>query len=91
MENYGHLRAGDRMGLAPACVSVYYRCVMVTQNYSVRLEPALVRRLDRLAEAMTAELSGVKVTRTQALRMTVELGLAQAETKFGVAKAKPKR
>jgi predicted transcriptional regulator len=63
---------------------------MVTQNYSVRLEPNLVQRLDRLAEAMTEQMAGVRVTRTQALRMAVELGLSQAETKFSVTKMKPK-
>ena len=63
---------------------------MVTQNYSVRLEPELVERLDRLAEAMSKQLAGVKVTRTQALRMAVEIGLEQAEAKFGFTKTKPK-
>lgn len=65
---------------------------MVTQNYSIRLEPELVKRLDRLAEAMSEHV-GVKVSRTQALRAAVEAGLAQAEQKFGITgpKRKPKK
>lgn len=64
---------------------------MVTQNYSVRLEPELVARLDRVAAAMSRQLAGVKVSRTQAIRMALETGLAQAEERFGVAKPKRKR
>ena len=63
---------------------------MVTQNYSIRLEPELVERLDRLAQAMTESI-GVKVSRTQALRAAVEAGLAQTEAKFRITTAKPKR
>lgn len=69
-------------------MSLYYSSRMVTQNYSVRLEPEIVTRLDRLAEAMSRELAGVKVNRTQTLRMAIELGLAQAESKFGITRAK---
>lgn len=64
---------------------------MVTQNYSIRLEPELVARLDRLAEAMSRQLAGVKISRTQALKAAVELGLAQAEGQFGITKPKRKR
>lgn len=63
---------------------------MVTQNYSIRLEPELVERLDRLAEAMS-ETVGVKVSRTQALRAAVEAGLGQAEVKFGITATKRKK
>ena len=60
-------------------------------NFSIRLEDDLVKRLEALAEAMTRAVHGAKVTRSQALRAALEAGVPVLEEKFGVAGKKRKR
>ena len=61
---------------------------MVTKLITVRLDTDLIKRLDRLAQAMQkqSEIVGLKVTRTQAITTAVTMGLDQAEETFAVKK-----
>ena len=63
---------------------------MVTKLITVRLETDLIKRLDRLAQAMQkqSEIVGLKVTRTQAITTAVAMGLDQAEATFAVTPKK---
>jgi predicted transcriptional regulator len=57
-------------------------------NFSIRLEDDMVKRIDRLAAAMTEAAAGAKVTRSQALRAALDTGVPALEKRFGIASPK---
>jgi predicted transcriptional regulator len=63
---------------------------MVTKLITVRLDTDLIKRLDRLAQAMEKQtgITGLKVTRTQAISTAVTMGLEEAEATFAVTPKK---
>jgi predicted transcriptional regulator len=63
---------------------------MVTKAYSIRLDDDVIRRLDRIVEAMKQELGIARMaaTRTDALRMVTMMGLEEAEATFAISAAK---
>ncbi len=54
-----------------------------TTTISARLETTLVEQIDELAEALSARVRGIRVTRTDAIRIVLERGVEalQAEMK----------
>lgn len=59
---------------------------------SVRIDKALVARLDAVAAAMSARAAGAPVKRSSAIRAALERGIDALEAEFGAAqKKKPKK
>lgn len=64
----------------------------VDRPLPVRLEDDTIERLDRLAAALTQRAAGVKVSRSSAMRVTIERGLDALEAELGIGeKSKRKK
>ena len=57
------------------------------RNFAVRLDDAQVARLERLAEAIAEHTPGMDVTRSDAIRATIERGLDALEAEHQVPSA----
>jgi predicted transcriptional regulator len=53
---------------------------------TVRVDDAVTRRLDRLAEALTKRAAGMPVTRAATMRLALEKGMEALETELGPKK-----
>jgi predicted transcriptional regulator len=56
---------------------------MAMTTLSVRLEDSEVERLDRIAQTLAERAHGARITRSNALRVTVEAGLSALEAEHG--------
>ena len=59
---------------------------MAQHPVTVRLDEAAVKRLERVAEAMSKRAAGVAVKRGTAVRVAVDRGLAVLEAELGLTK-----
>jgi predicted transcriptional regulator len=60
--------------------------LMATKNFTLRLgTDELLERLDRLAEVMNKRARLSRLTRSDAVRASVEAGLAALEAEYGLA------
>lgn len=55
------------------------------RNFAVRLDETQVARLERLAEAIGERTPGMDVTRSDAIRATIERGLLALEAEHRVS------
>ena len=53
----------------------------------VRLDPELVARLDAVTALLSKRAAGAELTRSAALRVAIERGLAELEAELGLARA----
>ena len=68
---------------------VIYRIrTMALQTMSVRLDTEEIARLDVVAEALAERAHGARITRSNALRVVVQEGLAALEKRRGATKAR---
>lgn len=65
-----------------------YTMPAVDRPLPIRLEDDTIERLDRLAAALTERAAGVKVSRSGAMRATIERGLDVLEAELGIGRTK---
>lgn len=79
---------GLRKPLACATYSTYtLHMVMITA--SVRLDGEIAERLDRIAQKSSERAGGAEITRSNAIRMALERGIAELEKELKI-KREPK-
>ena len=61
---------------------------MAMTTLSVRLEVSEINRLDQIAQALAARAHGARITRSNALRVTVEAGLTALEAEHDLGQKK---
>ena len=57
----------------------------------VRLDEAMVARLDAVAEAMSKRAAGASVSRSEVVRVAVDRGVSALEAELGVAPKRKRR
>lgn len=64
---------------------------MAEQPLSIRIDTALVGRLDRIAEELSKRAAGIPVTRSDTIRRALELGADALEAEIGPSRRRRKR
>ena len=57
---------------------------------AIRFPPELIARFERIAETLSERNAGMKVTRSDAVRMAAERGATSLEEELGIKPPKPK-
>jgi predicted transcriptional regulator len=57
---------------------------MVMVTASVRLEGEIAARLDRIAQKSSERAGGAEISRSSAIRMAIERGIADLEKELGI-------
>ena len=58
----------------------------MSSTVSIRFEDEYFARFDKIAEVLSAQVAGVKITRVDAIKAVTEHGLMALEKKLGLAK-----
>jgi hypothetical protein len=63
---------------------------MLDKPFAIRLDADILERIDRIATVLSAKAAGAPVSRSVALRVALDRGLASLETEFQLSKPKRK-
>jgi predicted transcriptional regulator len=61
------------------------------ETVTIRLDPSLAERLDRIAAELSKRAEGTEIPRATASRTALVAGVEQMEERLGLAEKKPKK